>query len=336
MKPTLFCLTPVKNEEWIIERFLLSASIWADKIIISDQGSTDKTIEIAKKFPKVTIINNSALQDFNEQNMRKPLFEEARKTAGKRILISLDADEIFTPNFDSPEWNTIIKAEEGTRFIFDIYNIQPDYKRVEYTIDSLHCGFVDDNSEYEVGLIHVPRQPSKEDAWHIKFNDISILHFQFTDWKRMECKHIWYQMYERINFPNKSVIKIFRAYHYDKEGYATHYGSKILPIDPKWIEGYKKRGLDITSVMIQPDYSWCSKILDYIQSYSLKYFRHIDLGNIIWSEIAIKYKREYDLKQFEYHYSIFDRWLLSYLRRTQRIRFKLYIKFIDYILIKIF
>ncbi len=329
MKPTVFCLTPVKNEEWIIERFLLSASIWADRIIISDQGSTDKTVEIAKRFPKVTIIDNSALRDFNEQNMRKPLFDEARKTSGKRILISLDADEIFTPNFDSPEWNTIINAKEGTRFIFDIYNIQPDYKRVEYTIDSLNCGFADDNSEYDVGLIHVPRQPSKEDTWHIKFHDISILHFQFTDWKRMECKHIWYQMYERINFPKKSAIEIFRAYHYDIDGNVTHYGSKIIPIDPMWINGYKERGVDITSVHIQPIYSWYSKIIDYIQSYSLKYFKHIDIGNTNWLEISTKYKTDIDPKQFKYKYSISDRWLLLYLRRTQKNRFRLYVKLFD-------
>ena len=55
MRPTIFCLMPVKNEEWIIERSLSSASIWADKIIVSDQGSTDRTVEIARRFPKVTL-----------------------------------------------------------------------------------------------------------------------------------------------------------------------------------------------------------------------------------------------------------------------------------------
>ena len=69
MRPTIFCLMPVKNEEWIIERSLSSASIWADKIIVSDQGSTDRTVEIARRFPKVTLLDNSKLEEFNEQEM---------------------------------------------------------------------------------------------------------------------------------------------------------------------------------------------------------------------------------------------------------------------------
>lgn len=82
MRPTIFCLMPVKNEEWIIERSLSSASIWADKIIVSDQGSTDRTVEIARRFPKVTLLDNSKLEEFNEQEMRAPLFAEARKYSG--------------------------------------------------------------------------------------------------------------------------------------------------------------------------------------------------------------------------------------------------------------
>ena len=40
----------VKNEELILEKSLQSIKSIADEIIITDTGSTDKTVEIAKKF----------------------------------------------------------------------------------------------------------------------------------------------------------------------------------------------------------------------------------------------------------------------------------------------
>lgn len=52
MRPTIFCLMPVKNEEWIIERSLSSASIWADKIIVSDQGSRIGLLRLPGDFQK--------------------------------------------------------------------------------------------------------------------------------------------------------------------------------------------------------------------------------------------------------------------------------------------
>ena len=77
MPPKLICLTPVLNEAWILDRFLKCASIWADHIIISDQGSTDGSVEIAKQYKKVIFIDNNKTGDFNEMQMRAPLFEAA-------------------------------------------------------------------------------------------------------------------------------------------------------------------------------------------------------------------------------------------------------------------
>lgn len=326
MKPTVICLTPVKNEEWIIERFLKSASIWADKIIISDQGSTDRTVEIAKRFPKVTIIDNSQLKDFNEQEMRAPLFRETRKIEGKKLLVSLDADELFTPNFDSPEWNTMLNAEEGTRFVFNWLHINSDYQSVFMTI-KLTCAFMDDGCEYDVGIIHAPRQPVATDAPHIKMNDIAILHFQFTNWERMERKHIWYQMYERILYPKKSVISLYRTFHYNKKFVPIHDWT-IKPFKEEWIEEYRKHGIDITSVLMLPAYIWDEKIIDYVNTYSSSYFRKIDIWSVNWKEKAMKFPHV-DLSKFDDNRTFMDKMLLKYLKRTHDNRNKIYVRAID-------
>ena len=98
-KPLVFCLTPVKNEAWILERFLSCASLWADKIIIADQGSTDGSKEIAAKFAKVITIDNpsTVLNEFNRQQL---LLAEARRiSSDPKVLLALDADEFLSSNF---------------------------------------------------------------------------------------------------------------------------------------------------------------------------------------------------------------------------------------------
>ena len=101
---TLVCLTPVKNESWILHRFLKSASLWADHIIIADQNSTDNSREIALQYSKVILIENNA-EEFNEPERQKLLIDKAREIEGKRVIIALDADEMLTSNFlTSPEW----------------------------------------------------------------------------------------------------------------------------------------------------------------------------------------------------------------------------------------
>jgi ribosomal silencing factor RsfS len=51
-------LMPIKNEDWILNFSLSQISKWADYIIIADQNSIDRSIEICKRFKKVSIIKN--------------------------------------------------------------------------------------------------------------------------------------------------------------------------------------------------------------------------------------------------------------------------------------
>jgi len=84
-RPIIICLTPVKNESWILEKFLKCASLWADHIIVADQNSQDNSREIAAKFPKVHIINNPS--QFHEGERQALLLREARKIEGPKLLM---------------------------------------------------------------------------------------------------------------------------------------------------------------------------------------------------------------------------------------------------------
>src|SRR5690349_7454919 len=112
--PQVICLTPVKDEAWILDRFLACASEWADRIIIADQGSTDGSREICSLYPKVTVIENPS-KSFNEPQRRAMLIDEARKTPGPKLLIGLDADEMLSANWkDSAEWQAALRVPPGT------------------------------------------------------------------------------------------------------------------------------------------------------------------------------------------------------------------------------
>ncbi|KKQ98313.1 MAG: Glycosyl transferase family 2 [Candidatus Woesebacteria bacterium GW2011_GWB1_39_12] len=56
----------MKNEERLLPYFLRYYSTFADRIFITDDGSTDKTIEIAKKNPKVTLLSYNFRGDFSK------------------------------------------------------------------------------------------------------------------------------------------------------------------------------------------------------------------------------------------------------------------------------
>ena len=94
------------NEESNIKRFLDFFSGMADEIVLVDGQSTDKTIEIAKKYKDVKIISTKNKPMFH---INKQIGIDACK--GNWIL-QMDADELLTPE---------LKKE-----ILDISNKKPE------------------------------------------------------------------------------------------------------------------------------------------------------------------------------------------------------------------
>jgi hypothetical protein len=84
------------------------------------------------------------------------LFDEARKIEGHRLLISLDADEILTPNFDCQEWQVIKELPSGSIIKIPLINIYPGFEKYWNSIN-IPAGYMDDGAEFETGLIHVSR-----------------------------------------------------------------------------------------------------------------------------------------------------------------------------------
>lgn len=305
-RATVVCITPVKNEEWIIERFLRAASMWADVIIVADQESTDRTAEICRSFPKVRLVRNDSGR-FNEEDRQRLLINEARKVPGKRLLVALDADEFLTGNFnDSSEWNEMLTAEPATAFEMKWPCIAEDFSRYWMTEGASNLFAVMDNGCQHRGReIHSTRVPVDEHSTLRGLNQLEVMHFQYTDWERMKRKNLWYQCYERIHYPEKSIASIYRMYHH------MDVSKSMQKIPESWFAAYLAAGINLKQKSIQTgEYWWTKEINGFVNQYGDDYFKYIDLP---WNHNAmLRYLRS---TQFFWKY----RYGRAFLRRVDPI-----------------
>lgn len=312
MKPTIICLTPVRNEAWVLDRFLKATSLWADYIIIADQMSTDGSREIALKYPKVILVDNNT-EEFNEPERQKLLINEARKINGPRLLITLDADEMFTPNvLTSSEWQQMLESEPGTVFKFQWANIHPDLKHFWHGY-YFPWGYMDDGYEHNYNnRIHNYRIPFPINSPVVEIKDIKVIHFQFTDWNRMLSKHRWYQCMEVINYPFKHEIDIYRQYHHMN----IVESNELINIPTEWISEYENLGINILQINKEKRIWYDEQTLKLFKLYGVRKFHRIDIWDVDWSEI----NRDWlvvDSKDVFNPQSFFDLFLMRYLKLLQ-------------------
>lgn len=284
LRPMVICLTPVKNEAWILERFLSCASLWADHIILADQGSTDQTRQIAARFPKVRVIDNPA-REYGEGERQKLLLEAARAISdgGRgRLLLALDADEFFTADsLASSEWDTMLRSPPGTVFSFHWINVEPGFRVAWDSSLEFAWGFMDDGSPHEGRPIHSVRVPTPAGSPRVSLRDVRVLHYQFTDWRRMESKNRYYQMWERTHRPTRPSASIFRQYHYM---YAVPEAQKV-EFAPLWIAGYEARGIEMTNVPAAETYWYDRECLAWLMQWGPEYFAELNIWGVDWNDL---------------------------------------------------
>ncbi len=327
-RPTIICLTPVKNEAWILDRFLQCASLWADYIIIADQGSDDGSREIAKSYNKVILVDNPS-PTFNEPERQKILIEAARKIPQPRLFITLDADEFLTANcLTSSEWNTVLQAPAGTVIKFQIAELQPDIS--SYWLGGngyFPWGFMDDGSEHQGKKIHSPRIPLPDNSVSIMLRDIKVLHYQCANQQRMKSKHRWYQCWEKLNQPQKTYIDIFRQYH-SREFVASE---KIQPLPSDWLLGYTKKGIDMTSICSKSPTWWDREIITLFKKYGTEMFKQLDIWDVDWLLLAEQNSLDIGNEYYDPR-SKLDKIINKWLRKTQLQQNKLHIRAMEKLL----
>ena len=96
--PKNILITRIRNEEDIIEDFLSHVSSFCDAIVVFDDFSTDKTLELVRKNPKVVCIIKKNSWDSKKRTMQETLHRKALNSVAKKLflpkwIIYMDADE---------------------------------------------------------------------------------------------------------------------------------------------------------------------------------------------------------------------------------------------------
>jgi hypothetical protein len=196
----IIILTPIKNEDWILNEFLIATSVFADHIIILDQNSTDDSLNILKKFKKVIVIENTN-QKFNEAERQHILIEKARELYPQdKVLIALDADEIISADcINSHEWNIIKTATKGTVLKFFKPNLYLNPKQyIEPQGSYWPLGFVDDfTTPHQPNLIHSTRIPTTKNSPTLILKEIKFLHLAYLRPNAQRAKLRFYSVTEK-------------------------------------------------------------------------------------------------------------------------------------------
>lgn len=175
-------ITPVRNGDWILDKYLFATSLWANKIIIGLDKCTDNSRAICEKYDKVEIVEINSL-DTNiklQNNRRQILLETARKICKNNIIIALDVDEIFSAEIlDSDIMSKIkcLKTGEVLNVKFRELWFSPylyrSEKRSNWSNRLMPCIWKDDGTDYPVSDWHEARCPLKGK----QIIDLNLLHF---------------------------------------------------------------------------------------------------------------------------------------------------------------
>lgn len=278
--PKIVVITPVKNEAWILDRFLAVTSKFADQIIIADQNSTDGSQTICKSYPKVTLIENKSEQ-FNEAERQILLIQKARELMpGHKIILALDADEILAANATKTVgWQSMVNAKPGTVLCFEKPNLYLTPNQYIKGQPSPH-GYVDDGIEHKPSQIHSVRIPMPDYAPRLDIHDVKILHYAMIRPTGQAAKFRMYSVIENaltIGF----ILTRRRKYSANKL-YIESGEAQLSPAQSEWFTGWEEMGIDMQTIINQKYYWQDFEVLQYFHKYGLRRFWLEDIWNFDW------------------------------------------------------
>ncbi|HVE71580.1 MAG TPA: glycosyltransferase family 2 protein [Thermoanaerobaculia bacterium] len=285
-RPAIVVLTPLRNDAWILRRFLEVTSLFADRIIIADQGSTDGGLEICAEFEKVTVIDNSA-SGYDEGARQELLIRTARELVPMpRILIALDADEILTANAMSARgWQAILAAQPGTVLFFERPNLYLSPFTCERRPLDFPGGFVDDDvAEHRARRIHSPRLPLPPGAPHLTLGDVKFLNYALV---RPEAQKAKFRMYAALeNVMGTRTLWQRRRHYWSRK--VLRASGPLEPTPREWFESWESRGIDMTTIHDTQPYWQDNATLDLLLEHGSRRFWYDDIWQKDWNAFIVQ------------------------------------------------
>ena len=131
--PSVCVMMCVKNEAFEIERCLDDIILWADKIVLFDDGSSDNTVELAEQYPKVMAIHKKD----NPHNIRtegidRQILYDLACAENPDWICFLDCDEIFD---DKMKWQIYDLITDPCINLYHFHEINFWRSETHYRID---------------------------------------------------------------------------------------------------------------------------------------------------------------------------------------------------------
>lgn len=150
-KPKIVAMYRMKNEERWIKKSLEQTSKICDEIVVLDDGSTDKTLEICKKCEQVVDMHHQKNIPFDETRDKNILLNMALQRKPD-FIFTLDGDEIVQPNAKDILFEEItILYPSAPMFEFQFLNIWD--KPNQYRYDGIS------SNTWAKRLIRISKQP---------------------------------------------------------------------------------------------------------------------------------------------------------------------------------
>lgn len=279
--PRIVVVTPIKNEAWILPRFLSVTSQFADHIIIADQESTDESVSICQSYPKVTLIHNRS-GEYDEAGRQRLLIQTARELVPEhKIILALDADEIIAADaLAAPGWKEMLAAEPGTVLYFekpDLYLTTDQCIRYERPWP---LGYVDDGAEHQPTRIHSIRIPTPKSSPKLHVPDVKILHYALVRMKAQRSKRRMYCVIEHV-FLRNPIWRRRLAYRAAMDW--TTLGQ--LEASPQqWFSGWEQIGVDMHTIPSEVYYWQDFEVLRYFAQHGVRKFWVDDIWDFDWEK----------------------------------------------------
>lgn len=140
-------IIPTFNEEVNI-KYAIDSVLWADEIIVVDSFSTDKTLEIARSYEKVKILEHEYINSAAQKNWTIP-------QATHEWIFLLDADEVATEELKLEIQNTLREGPKYSAYWIGRKNIfMNKILRFVWKNDAVIRLFKRDECRYEDKQVH--------------------------------------------------------------------------------------------------------------------------------------------------------------------------------------
>lgn len=132
--PKLVAMLRVKDGILFVRQWLENISKLVDEIVVVDNGSTDGTLGVLQKHPKVVAIERT--EGFHEGRDKILAYQLARERKPDWV-IWLDVDEIFEDRLSRRKLEKLMSSKLITRYFFRRFHFHNDLQHFEARLDKL-------------------------------------------------------------------------------------------------------------------------------------------------------------------------------------------------------